>query len=295
MRLFSKIYIVPKLNAKDAPIVKQVTSIICKAATCSEPYIQVLAPVDINQIDSETLIIAVGGDGTMLEAMRLAAVHDAIATGINLGQVGFLTDFVFDRGDGTDNIVAPNNLNLFNELIVMFHKANTYPIEKRMAVKVLASKEHELIGDTPVFNEFVFSNLYSDSIIKYHLRINQFDAGYHKANGVIVGTPTGSTAYTLSNGGGLILPSLNVMQIVPVAPMSMSSRPIIVPGDAVVSITVETEGKWVLKGDGNVIREFEGKGPTIDLCEYHRDTRILHTKSWNFFTVLTEKLHWKHL
>jgi NAD kinase len=75
----------------------------------------------------------------------------------------------------------------------------------------------------------------------------------------------------------------------------MSSRPIIVPGDACVSITVETEGTWTLKGDGNRIAEFTDASPTIDISQYHGNTRILHTKEWNFFDMLTDKLHWKHL
>ena len=283
--MFSKIYIVPKLNAKDAPLVKLISEVIRKAATCSEPHIQVITDQSI--IDSRTLIVAVGGDGTMLEAMRLAVTSEAYVTGINLGQVGFLTDIVINRGSGGE-------LELFNELIVMFHKASTYPVEKRMALKILASEEHSLNGDTPVFNEFVLSNVYSDQLIKYHLKINNVDAGYHKANGIIVGTPTGSTAYTLSNGGGLILPSMKAMQIVPIAPLSMSSRPIIVPGDEIVSITIETEGKWILRGDGNKFCEFES-GLTINITEYHSYVKVLHTKDWNLFDMLTNKLHWKHL
>ena len=292
-QIFNSVYIVPKLNEKDSAVVRLVTEIIGKAATCSEPKIEVLTGPN-PRITGSTLIVAVGGDGTMLEAMRLAALHGAVATGINLGNVGFLTDFTYDKGNGSDHIVAPHNLKLFNELMVMFHKSSTYPLEERMALKILASDEHKLIGDTPVFNEFVLSNLYSDRLIKYHLKINNVDAGYHKANGIIVGTPTGSTAYTLSNGGGLILPSMKAIQIVPIAPLSLSSRPIIVPGDEVVSITVETEGTWTLKGDGNRLAEFD-KSLTIDITEYHRYMKVLHTKEWNYFDMLSDKLHWKHL
>jgi NAD+ kinase len=139
--------------------------------------------------------------------------------------------------------------------------------------------------------------VYSDNLIKYHLEIDGVDAGYHRANGVVVGTPTGSTAYTLSNGGGLILPSMNVMQIVPISPLSMSSRPIIVPGDSVVRITVETEGTWILKGDGNRMCEFtsDHPSPSIDITQSNHKARILHTKDWNFFEMLSNKLHWKKL
>jgi NAD+ kinase len=284
-RIFNKIWIVPKLNQTDSALVARVVKIITSAAICSEPLIPVLK--DYSEIDHDTLVIAVGGDGTMLEAMRIAALKGAIATGINLGNVGFLTDIAFDRGMYKDQV-------LFDELIVMFHKSGLYPLEHRMSLDIVPSKAHDCAAK-PVFNEFVFSNAVSDTLIKYHLEINHYDAGYHKANGIIVGTPTGSTAYTLSNGGGLILPSMNVMQVVPIAPLSMSSRPIIVPGDAVVRITVETEGKWTIKGDGNRLYEFNSTGPSIEITQFHKNTRILHTKEWNFFEMLTSKLHWKHL
>ena len=83
------------------------------------------------------------------------------------------------------------------------------------------------------------------------------------------------------------------MQIVPIAPLSMSSRPIIVPGDNTVSITVETQGSWTLKGDGNTIAEFDS-GLTLDITEYHGQAKVIHSKEWNFFDMLTNKLHWRH-
>lgn len=289
-QLFNKIYIVPKINTSDDPLVRFIIQTICVVATTSEPMIQVLAQIEYDRIDDHTLIIAIGGDGTMLQAMRLAATSDTYVTGINIGQVGFLTDFVCDKNIGINKRVDQQ---LFDQLLAMFAEATTYPIEKRMALKLLASNTHDFIGDIPVFNEFVLSNVYSDQLIRYHLKINGIDAGQHKANGIIVGTPTGSTAYTLSNGGGLILPSMNIMQIVPIAPLSMSSRPIIVPGDNTVSITVETQGSWTLKGDGNTIAEFDS-GLTLDITEYHGQAKVIHSKEWNFFDMLTNKLHWRH-
>lgn len=277
-RIFDKVTIVPKLNEQDAPLVQRVIKVISQAATASNPIIDIT-----HTPDERTLIIAVGGDGTMLEAMRRAANHNSIATGVNLGHVGFLTDFTFYN-------TSEGELNLFNELLMLFHDSESYPTEQRTSLQCA-------IGDglfkNVVFNEFVLSNLFSDGIIKYHLEIDNVDAGYHKANGIVIGTPTGSTAYTLSNGGGLILPSMNVMQIVPTAPLSMSSRPIIVPSESTVQITVETKGTWCLKGDGETISTFDTVGPVVRITQIPTKTRILHSKTWNFFEMLTTKLHWK--
>lgn len=276
---FTKIYIVRKLNDVHGSRVGAVCNTIASAATSALKYPAYKMIGDPSDIDADTLVIAVGGDGTMLEAMRLAANKGAIATGINLGKVGFLTDFA-------------NTDKLFDELFQLFHDPDVFPVEHRMALRYAFSADYQFQSDI-VFNEYVISNLYSDGIIRYHLEIDDVDAGWHKANGVIVGTPTGSTAYTLSNGGGLLYPSLNIMQIVPVAPLSMSSRPIIVPGDAEVRITVETQGTWVMKGDGVRCFESESTSEAIEITQYPDNTRILHTKEWNFFNMLTNKLNWK--
>lgn len=278
-RDFNKLWIIPKLNAKDAEVVANVCTVVSKAAVYAGHNI--LEKNEAVQVDEKTLIVAVGGDGTMLEAMRLAAMTGAIATGVNLGKVGFLTDFA-------------NTPTLFDDLSAMFDDSSVYPMENRMSLRILTDVAY-LRDSTPVFNEYVFSNKLSDALIRYRLKVNGVDAGYHRANAVIVGTPTGSTAYTLSNGGGLLYPSMEVMQIVPVAPLSLSSRPIIVPGDATVELTIETEHEWVIKGDGSTLIGFGKGGRAIKVTKHAQPTRILHTKDWNFFNMLSDKLHWKHL
>lgn len=286
---FSKVIVIPKLDAVDSHLVKEVCNVVQRAAQAMS--VQWLNSSDYNQVDEHTLIIAVGGDGTMLEAMRLSASKNGVATGINLGKVGFLTDFEYNYG-----FVGTSWFQLESELKNLFLAPSEYPLEARMA---LTLKDYVyrgyLVHDAHhAFNEFVFSNVESDGIIRYHLEVNDDDAGYHKANAVIIGTPTGSTAYTLSNGGSLLYPSMSVMQIVPVAPLSMTSRPIIVPGYSTVRITVEAD-KWNLRGDGVKICTFEGNGfgPSLEVTEYEKKALVLHTKQWNFFDMLANKLHWK--
>jgi len=273
--MFDKVYVVPKLNAPSNPLVKKICERLEK-----ECYMLQIEYVNLrHKIDEKTLVVAVGGDGTMLEAMRIAQKHDGLAVGINLGNVGFLTDF-------------GNNAEDINDLIYLFANQDLFPVENRISIRILNQLPNCI--PAPVFNEYVISNVSSDELVRYRLEINDIDAGFHRANAVIVGTPTGSTAYTLSAGGSLMYPSMNVMQIVPVAPLSLSSRPIIVPSDATVRITAETEGSFSIRGDGKRLCQFEGnRNIPIEITQSLKYTRILHSRNYSFFDMLTNKLHWK--
>ena len=287
-QLFNKIYIVPKINTSDDPLVRFIIQTICVVATTSEPMIQVLAQIEYDRIDDHTLIIAIGGDGTMLQAMRLAATSDTYVTGINIGQDGFLTDFVCDKNIGINKRVDQQ---LFDQLLAMFAEATTYPIEKRMALKLLASNTHDFIGDIPVFNEFVLSNVYSDQLIRYHLKINGIDAGQHKANGIIVGTPTGSTAYSLAAGGPILHPHAHVFSMVSICPQSLNNRPLVVNDDVCIEFTLIRENSTQIHFDGqecfNLLFE-----DNVILTKHNKRLKILHPIQYNYYRTLRKKFDW---
>jgi NAD+ kinase len=275
------IYIVKKLNAKDCPKVNGVCDTVRQAAQLTGTHICETP----DQIGGNTIVIAVGGDGTVLEAMRIAVHNAAYAVlGVNLGQVGFLADFI------ADDWLADRLVEVFSTYDQAHPKQ--FPVETRMALETYWLDDKGEYDDYIAFNEVVVSNRHSDTYIKYHLQIDDIDAGYHRANSLIIGTPTGSTAYTLSAGGGLMLPTMQAIQIVPVAPLSLTSRPIIVPGDAEITVTVETDGEWSLKGDGNIIRTGSTPG-TINVRQSIADVELIHPLHWNFFDMLTQKLGWK--
>lgn len=276
--MFDSIFIVPKLNDRDSPRVQVVVQEVVAVAISNNVIL-----VDETHINSDTLVIALGGDGTMLEAMKVAAAKGATAIGVNLGNVGFLTDFT------TTGFVEELNL-------ILNTKDNLkkfYKVEERISLEAYSDVSGNSIIYKGAFNEFVFSNVYSDTHIKYHLQIGDTDAGVHRANSLIVGTPTGSTAYSLAAGGGLILPTMQAIQIIPIAPCSMSSRPIIVPGVGYVRVTIlETEGEWVLKRDGSTVQKY-WKSLPVTITMSDNKVKLLHHKSWSFFQMLTNKLHWK--
>lgn len=286
--MFNKLFIVPKLNDSDNQSVSRICNEIHDIVKSMKqfPTLQILSPEDKNHIDNKTLIIAIGGDGTMLEAMRLAHKHGGIATGVNLGKVGFLTDF-------------PNDSSLASELRTIIRDGG-YPIEERIALQYhMVDKGNSLdslLPCRPAFNEFVISNKLSDHLIKYTLFIGDRCAGVHRANALIIGTPTGSTAYSLSAGGGLLLPSMEAMQIIPVAPISMTSRPIIIPSHEDVRISIETHDNWILKSDGSTLGSFENNlfiDTQVVITQSKRKVNILHSKHWSYFDMLTQKLGWK--
>lgn len=275
---FNTFHLIPKLNSEDDPKVQSVLEVIRKTATQMGSY--EVIPADIRP---NTLIIAVGGDGTMLEAMRVSANTGATAIGVNLGRVGFLTEF-------------NNQKYLAHAMAAAFTLRTETFVEERMLLQ-------PQIGGAPrAVNEISVSQLYADSLITYRLHIGDMDAGVHRANGILVATPTGSTAYTLSVGGALMMPEMDAIQIVPVAPATMTSRPIIVPSNTPIELQV-WGGDITVRADGQIIDPIPGvtrAASTKDnpyclrICASGRKAKILHFADWNFFDVLTEKLGWKH-
>lgn len=273
--MFYSVHVVRKLNSESDPIVQAVARAVEQTAAANHVRV-----VDIEDIHPSTLIVAVGGDGTMLQAMRLAAQHDATSLGINLGHLGFLTELsIQDCRPSLEHVIGS----------ILTNSIPTH-VEERT---VLATS---LSDATLACNEVSVSQLYSDSMITYHLRVGQISAGIHKANSILVSTATGSTAYSLSAGGALMMPDLDAIQIVPVAPMTMTSRPIIVGPTSIITLEVWGNGIAV-RNDGQILvsndQAFTKSGPfTFQIRSYIRKAKILHLDEWNFFNVLTEKLGW---
>lgn len=274
----TKILIIPKLDNPGSvfPVVAVIHQVVHEL---NQHYPLVKIVDDLTQLSTEDklLVIAVGGDGTMLEAMKIASFSpiETYVVGINLGTVGFLTDFVPDE-------------KLFDHIWQMILDPLAFPIENRIGLQL------RTINDTifaPAFNEFSISSETSDTMIKYHLYVNNHNAGEHRANSILIGTPTGSTAYTLSAGGGLLLPTMEAMQIVPVAPFSLTSRPIITSSKDIVTIKVTAPGNIIVRADGNSVGGGY-KSLEVSVTQGPR-VNIVHSNGWNYFNMLTQKLGWK--
>lgn len=279
--MFKNISIVRKLNSETSEKVQQVVNVVQEAATACD--------LPINDIRTDdTLLIAIGGDGTMLEAMRQSVFNGAVCIGINLGRVGFLTDLSLEE--------SMLDANLYYQLCdIILGQANVW-VEKR---RMLFAKRPDLVNFSQIAgNEVSVSSRYSDTMICYQLKIGNMTAGMHRANSVMVASATGSTAYSLSAGGALMMPDLRSMQIVPVAPLTMTSRPIVVPSHVEVEIRA-WGGPISVRYDGQVDKycnktvHTEENPFVIQVTTAAHSANLLHLADWNYFDILTQKLGWQ--
>ncbi len=269
--MFYSVHIVPKLNKLEDAVV----TAVCEALT-NTAYANGVEVVPLNQITGSTLIVAVGGDGTMLEAMRLSAKYDAVCFGINLGRIGFLTDF---------SIKTPSPHGTLEDMFAkLLRDQIPYVIEKRTALVVDLPDSYSI-----ACNEFSVAPPTSDTMLRYHLWIDDISAGVHRANSLMVSTATGSTAYSLAAGGSLMYPTLDALQIVPVAPATLTSRPILVPATCVIRLDVDSSDPVQLRNDGQLV----SRGiSSVTFRKYLHPVQSLHLPGWNYFETLTEKLGW---
>jgi len=233
-----------------------------------------------------SIIVAVGGDGTMLEAMRLAQRSGAYVIGVNMGNVGFLSELsAKDRESLKEEFQR-----LFSDQWRYYHR-----IETRWFIRAKLSDNS---ASVVAGNEVSVAGEKSDEMIRYQLLIDGADAGIHRANSLLVATPTGSTAYSMSAGGALMVPNMKALQIVPVAPFTLTSRPIIVSGSSTIQIRA-WGAKVAVRLDGNeryvADRSHTQEDPyvvRIDIDD-HGPVNMVHAADWNYFNVLTEKLGWQ--
>lgn len=272
--MFTTFHLVPKLNA---PNDREVLDVIAEIRSIANTF--GVKEIDcVQDITSETLIIAVGGDGTMLEAMRRSACNGGVAFGINMGNTGFLTD------------CSPNDM--FRNVVALLGKSDTVLKDWVITERLVLDTDHI---SSVACNEIAVSRLYSDSMIKYQLTIGGVNAGTHRANSLVISTPTGSTAYSLSAGGALMMPHMQAIQVVPVAPMTMTSRPFIIPHTSEVVVKVWADD-ISLRADGQIVKsyqyDFNTKPFVVRVSAHASPAKVIHPRKWNYFSVLTKKLGW---
>lgn len=278
------IHIVPKLNAQDDPMVQSLVRLIETIAKDANKQV-----VDKDNLKDGTLVIAVGGDGTMIEAMHRAVQCEGYALGINLGHIGFLTDISVKENPAT---IYHTLKNVIQDLAgLTLDNTEHISFEDRYVL------ETSKFGGLAV-NDVSISSLASDEMVKYQLFIDEHNAGVHRANSLLVSTATGSTAYSLSAGGALLMPDMQSIQVVPVAASTLTSRPLIISGKSTVTVKVFGPGVSV-RMDGQRVFSSEEvyteQNPfVLEVWRHSKPAVVIHPKDWNFFDVLTNKLGWIH-
>jgi NAD+ kinase len=221
------------------------------------------------------LVVVLGGDGTLLSAVRATAATDAPLLGVNLGSLGFLTD------------VPLSSLFSMLDSIAQGRTA----IEHRSLMQCDLLRGEEILGTYKAFNDVVVNKTALARLNNYDLFVDKIFVSSYRADGMIVATPTGSTAYSLSAGGPVVMPTVNAFVITPVAPHSLTHRPLVVPDSAVVEILLRSDEEVAyLSLDGQ---------PGLDLrdgdrvrCHRSEHKVSLFRTETDFFHVLRTKLKW---
>jgi NAD+ kinase len=223
------------------------------------------------------LAIVVGGDGYMLGAARVLAHYDIGVIGVNRGNLGFLTD------------LSPN------ELIEPLSKIlnGEYYQEKRFIIEAEVYRHGKLKSANSAVNEAVLHAGKVASMIEFEVYIDGSFMFSQRSDGLIISTPTGSTAYSMSAGGPILTPNLNALSLVPMFPHTLTSRPIVVDGDSEIKLVLAKENQENLQisCDGHVILAVM-PGDEVIIKKNTCPIRLIHPIGHNYFNVLRTKLSW---
>jgi NAD+ kinase len=222
------------------------------------------------------LIVVLGGDGTMISTARLLDNHSVPVVGINFGSLGYLTEVrVEEMTTALDAILAGN-----------------YRIDRRVMLSAELWRGDEKLLRNRVLNDVVVSKSALARIIEIETRLDSQLVNVFRADGLIVSTPTGSTAYNLSAGGPIIYPSMNAVVITPICPHTLSNRPLVVPDTAEIEIVLKTPQEEVaLTLDGQVGLPLE-VGDRVRIVKSRTSFNLVQPLNRNYFEVLRGKLKW---
>ncbi len=221
---------------------------------------------------SADAIFSFGGDGTLLFLTEFSARNSIPVIGINAGRLGFLTEF------------EKNEI----KQAVLLLKENKLIIEKRTAIKLEVNGKL-YVCQNDAFLHRVFSGEISDKMIRLEVRVDGAMASVFKGDGIIIATPTGSTAYSLSAGGPILVPSVNVFMITPIAAHSLVQRPIVFPDNSKCEIHVLNKGTNELYADGRFVEEVSLNDKVV-ISKFEKPILYYRKPDADFFMKLNEKL-----
>ncbi|MBO6256862.1 NAD(+)/NADH kinase [bacterium] len=216
-----------------------------------------------NLCDEFDFIFVIGGDGTILKAARYYSKNDVPVFWINLGHLGFLSQASESELETAINKIINKD----------------YETESRIMLKC---------GGYTALNDFVIKGAETSRAANFSLQINNKFVCEYFADGLIISTPTGSTAYGMASGGPILSPESDVIEIVPICPHTFAARPIVVPSDSVIKIIANNQ-KYSISADG---QEFFTTDKDIQIQKSNKCAKLVLLKDYDFFTILRNKLHW---
>jgi NAD+ kinase len=223
------------------------------------------------------LAIVVGGDGTLLDAARTLSDYDVPLVGIHLGRLGFLADITPDVLDKCISSIIEGD----------------YIEDRRFLLRAEIERDNEQIGASDAFNDVVVHKWNVARMIELELFINGSFVSSERSDGLIVATPTGSTAYALSGGGPIVHPALMALVIVPICPHTLSHRPIVIEADSRIEIVICDSNRDQVQAtcDGQISFGLQSSDRIVITRKRHF-ARLIHPAGHDYFEILRRKLRW---
>lgn len=234
-------------------------------------------PVDDDQFVSVSdLIVVLGGDGTMISTARLVGDADILVVGVNYGSLGYLTDFRIEE--------------MFTSLEMIFR--GDYEVDRRVMLSAEHVRGDKILATGRVLNDVVINKAALARIIEIQVSLNGLFVNSFRSDGLIVSTPTGSTAYNLSAGGPIIYPSMNAVVLTPICPFTLTNRPIVIPDTAMIELKLEKENEGVvLTLDGQIGYTMQAQD-LVRIRKSRTTFNLVQPHNRNYFDVLRNKLKW---
>ncbi|MFZ1852097.1 MAG: NAD kinase [Nitrosomonas sp.] len=267
--------IAPLLKLADF-LTKRGNQVLVDELSATEKIARDYQTLSLNKIAQQAdLAIVIGGDGTMLNIARMLVPYDVPLIGINQGRLGFLTDLSLD-----------NMLEALEEIL-----AGQYHTEERILLSAEVSRAGVSQFKNLAFNDVVLHRGVSSGMIEFEVRINGEYMNTLRSDGLIIATPTGSTAYALSAGGPILFPDLNLITLVPVCPHTLSNRPIVIGGEANIEINMRSSVNVGINCDSHAYFDLE-QTDHIMIKRHPQAVRLLHSVTHSYYRMLREKLGW---
>lgn len=243
------------------------------AALCPDAGVATTRKPDLpGQVD---VLLVLGGDGTLLSMARLVGDLGVPILGVNLGGLGFLAALTVDE-------LYPALESLLRDELV---------IEERMMLVATVSRQGERLSEYAALNDMVITKSAMSRIIRLEVAVDGELATGYRADGLIISTPTGSTAYCLSAGGPIVYPTMDAVVLTPICSHTLTNRPIVLPASLRIEVTLATDQDVMLTADGQVgfaLKPWD----TVEIRRASARTRLLRPPHKHFFSVLRTKLKW---
>jgi NAD+ kinase len=222
------------------------------------------------------LLIVLGGDGTILSVARSAHPFNVPILGVNLGTLGFLAEVTLSNFyEVLDNVLN-----------------GQFECENRMLLNACIWRDKKKVGDYHVLNDVVINKGALARIVNLRVRVNNQYMTSYRADGLIISTPTGSTAYSLSAGGPIIHPSMDALVLSPICPFTLTNRSIVIPDQSLIQVELATESEDVrVTFDGQEGCDFL-QGDILEIKKAQTSIKLIQAPGKNYYQTLRKKLHW---